>query len=297
MSKSKRMTPKTFAPHLLVALGELTEYEANVSVPMEETFKPVCARMGIEEDYGGETAGGYKFTHRNIGLAFRQHVRGKGLGDSPKKGHWMLTQQGVDEARQIAGVAAPEVEDDDHDETEEMPAAARADATAEDNDEDDGADVLNLPVRHPYSDDPYIRSLAIASVPCFGAWSKRSDACSGCPIASDCRAQVGARKAEMAAELEAEEAARIAKEKADAERDAKKAQSVGELIESAAREEGSSQAGKKGKFKPAAGQEFADATATRGSVCLQCGEKIPKGEPVKWCSDEGIFHVGCFDEE
>lgn len=287
---TKRMTPKDFAPHLLAVLAELTEYEANISVPMEETFQPTCDRMGIDETYGGETSHGSLFTHRTIGLAFRQQIRGKGLGDQAKRGHWMLTQAGVDQARENAGlapVADPE---------EEMPTAARADAV-EETDDEEGAEVFHLPVpgvKHPYSDDAYIRSLAIESVSCFGAWSSRSEACKDCPLASDCMVQVGVRKAELAARMQAEEEEQLARQKAKAEAAAKKDESVSELVSKMSQEDAATRRGTKGKFKPTSGQDFADAKASHETVCIQCGEKIYKGDPIKWCSGEGIFHTACF---
>jgi len=302
-----RMTPKDFAYPLLAVLATLTEYEANVSVPMTETYSLVCEHMGIREDYGGETEGGYKFTHRNIGLAFRQHIRGKGLGEQAKKGHWMLTQVGVDKARETAGDEAPPVPETVATPVDEAPeelAAARADATAEvleDDHGEDGAEVLHLPVantnpKHPYSDDPYIRTLAIEAVECYGAWSSRSDACETCPLATDCRLQVGARKAEMAAEMEATEEASLARAKAQEEEANKKGISVEELIEKMGEEGTTPRDPQKGKFKPTDGQDFARANASRESMCLQCGETIKKGDPVQWCADEGIFHVECFDD-
>jgi len=292
-----RMTPKDFAPHLLAVLADLTEFTANISVPMTETYAPVCSRMGIDEDHGGETSGGYKFTHRNIGLAFRQHIRGKGLGEQVKKGQWMLTDEGVKAAR--GDDPEDEVEAEEA-EVEDL-AAARADAAEEIEQEEEIAEIVHLPVassKHPYSDDPYIVSLAIESVPCFGAWSKRSDACKECPIARDCIVQVGVLKGKIAADLEAEEAEALRREAKRAEEAAKKSSSVSELIDSFGEEDQApaSSRGKSGKFKPQPGQDFAEANATRESVCLQCGEKIHKGEPVKWCADEGIFHVACFEE-
>jgi len=295
------MTPKDFAKPLLAVLATLTEFEANISVNMEETYEPVCKILGIAEDHGGETKGGHKFTHRQIGLAFRQHIRGKGLGEQVKKGQWMLTQVGVDQAREDAGDAAPEAP-----EIIAAPevVAARADATAEvlEGDEDEaGAEVLHFPVAtasptHPYSDDPYIRSLAIEAVSCYGAWSSRSDVCKGCPLATDCMLQIGARKAEMAAEMETTEAAALAKTLAQEEEAAKKGVSVEELIEKMADEGTTPRDPKKGKFKPTQGQDFARANASRESLCLQCAETIEKDDPVQWCADEGIFHVECFDD-
>lgn len=295
-----RMTPKDFAPHLLAVLAELTEFTANISVPMTETYAPVCNRMGISEDHEGETSGGYKFTHRNIGLAFRQHIRGKGLGEQVKKGHWMLTEEGVKAAREETGDEA----ETETDETDNL-VAARVDAAEEIETEsepelEEMAEVLKLPVaaKHPYSDDPYIVSLAIESVPCFGAWSNRSDACRECPIARDCLVQVGVVKGTIAAELEAEETERLRREAKQAEEAANKSRSVSELIGFLEEEDQApvSTRGKSGKFKPQPGQDFASANATRESVCLHCGEKIEKGTPVKWCADEGIFHEECFDD-
>lgn len=292
-----RMTPKDFAPHLLTVLAELTENQANVSVPMTETYKPVCERMGISEDHGGTTSHGSKFTHRNIGLAFRQHIKGKGLGEQVKKGEWMLTDAGIEE---VLGEVPEEVPE----EAPEELAAARADAAEEvgsEDTDDDGAEILHLPVaqeHHPYSDDAYIVSLAIESVDCFGAWSKRSEACKECPIARDCIVQVGVRKGKIAADLEEEEAEAFRRAAKKAEDEAKKNSSVSELIDSFGEEDGDPAAtpGSNGKFKPQPGQDFASANASRESVCLQCGEKIRKGDPVKWCADEGIFHLGCFDD-
>jgi len=292
---TKRMTPKDFAPHLLAVLAELTEYEANISVPMEETFKPTCDRMGIDETYGGETSHGSFFTHRTIGLAFRQQIRGKGLGDQAKRGHWMLTQAGVNQARENAGLD-PVAPSEKEEVEEEMLTAARADAAEETDDEKD-AEVLHLPVpgvKHPYSDDAYIRSLAIESVSCFGAWSSRSEACKDCPIASDCTLQVGVHKAELAANLQAEEEEQLVRQKAKAEAAAKKNESVSELVSKMSQEDAATRGGTKGKFKPTSGQDFADAKASRETVCIQCGEKIYKGDPIKWCSGEGIFHTACF---
>ena len=228
MTDEQHITPKDFASHLLAVIAELTEYEPNVSVPMQDTFAPTCERMGIPEDFGGETPHGAKFTHRTIGLAFRQ-LRDRNLGDYVKRGHWTLTAAGVAEARKITGVAAPEQE------IPVEPVAART-ATAETT-EDDAMDAEVIPLSvhtptHPYSDDPYIRSLAIEQVACFGAYSKRSDACKSCPITQDCLVQIDVRKAELAADLEKEEAEAAAKKaKKEAEK-AKKDESVAELLDS-----------------------------------------------------------------
>ena len=310
---SENLTAKTFAPHLLAVLAELTEDEANLSVPMEETYQPVCARMGIDENHGGEVSGGYRFTHRKIGLAFRQHLRGKGLGELASKGQWMLTPEGVDEARNITGLAAPEMEEELEafvevpvvEEKLEVPVVVtRTDATAElievvelvEVDEKESAEVLRLPViqKHPYSDDPYIRALGTEAVPCYGAWSSRSDTCKECPLVTDCRMQVGAWKSELAGALATEEE----QFQARVQQAAEDGKTVEELIAELDDEDTGPVpgGGKQGKFKPAKGQDYAKAKASRKSLCLHCQEPIPKGEWVRWCADEGVFHLACFDD-
>jgi hypothetical protein len=294
------LTPKDFSEHVLVVIAERTDYQVSVSVPMGDVNAPVCERMGIDEDYGGETAHGSKFTHRTIGLAMRS-LRGRGLTKYAKKGHWTCTAAGLVEARKITGVPAPANEVA----PAAAPVAARADATTEAV-EHEGADIVQLPVVaepvHPYSDDPYIRSLAVESVVCFGAFSKRSDACKACPISEDCIVHVGVRKAELAAEMEAEEAqAKATAARAEAEKGQKDA-SVAELIEGFGNENDENANppqdgdGPKGRFQPANGQDVAPAEAQRETVCIQCNEVIRKGDPVKWASDEGVFHPQCIND-
>lgn len=289
------LTPKDFSEHVLVVIAELTDYQISVSVPMGDVNAPVCERMGIDEDYGGETKHGAKFTHRTIGLAMRS-LRGRGLTKYAKKGHWTCTAAGLLAARKITGVPAPA--------NDEVPLAARADATAEVAESGD-AEVVRLPVVtapiHPYSDDPYIRSLAVETVACFGAFSKRSDACKICPIFEDCIVQAGVRKAELAAQMEAEEAQAKAAAAREAADKTKKDESVAELIEGFGNEADPDDAapqvgdGPRGKFKPEKGQDVAGAEAQRETVCIQCNEVIHKGDAVMWAADEGIFHPQCIE--
>lgn len=297
MTQTIKMTPKEFAPHLLTVLGRLTEYTPGKDVPHEATYKLVCDAMGVAEDALGTSSNGTTpGTHRQIGLAMRQ-LRDHGITDYAKRGHWSLTRKGAQQARTEAGIELlPE---------ETAPVAARADATAEDAtvEEPEGAEVVRLPVagaRHPYSDDPYIRSLAIERVTCFGAFSQRSDACRGCPVQTDCLAAVSARKAEIAARLDAEGAAAVARAQARQEaRDAKDA-SVDELIAKVSGDPAKAKqarGGKKGKYIPRSDQETAPAFAQREAVCIQCDEVIPKDAACTWVQDEGIFHNDCIEQK
>lgn len=296
MTQTIKMTPKEFAPHLLTVLGRLTEYTPAKDVPHEATYKLVCDAMGVAEDALGMSSNGTTLgTHRQIGLAMRQ-LRDHGVTDYAKRGHWCLTRKGAQQARTEAGIEPlPE---------ETAPVAARADATAEDTSEEpEGAEVVRLPVtggRHPYSDDPYIRSLAVERVTCFGAYSQRSDACGGCPIQTDCLSAVSARKAEIAAQLDAEANAAVARTRAQEQERSVKDATVDELIAKVSGDDAKgkqSKGGKKGKYVPRSDQETAPAFAQREGVCVQCDEVIPKDAPCTWVQDEGIFHNDCIEQK
>jgi hypothetical protein len=288
-TKARKMTPKDFVPHLTHVLADLSGGQPGVAVPMGDTFDPVCGRMGISVEEFGESEHGKStrktpWVHRQIGLAFRQ-MRDKGLGEYAKKGHWALTSAA------FAGMDGASV-----------PIAAKSQATDDVDDADEGGEVImissnNAQQEHPYSDDPYIRGLAIAQTKCLGAYSKRSDVCKGCPLRHDCIVAIGARKAEIAAELEAEEqAAKSAAENA-AKKKAKQNASIDELMASIGDEKAAKKAafGKNGKFKPSRDQNVAEAFAQRESFCVQCGEKVAEGAECSWVEGEGIFHNECID--
>lgn len=290
-----KLTPKDFAPRLLAVLGRLTEFRPDKSVEMTQTFAPVLEAMDLTEDALGTSSNGTTpQTHRQIGLAMRQ-MRDHGLTTYAKRGYWALTDEGIKEALADAGITPP---------SDEELAAARADATAEDAETSsgDGGVVVQLTGQrgHPYSDDPYVRSLAADQTPCFGAHSTRSDTCKACPLAAECLRAVDARKAEIAVGLDADEARRAQEAKERAEREAEKDATVDELI-AIMPENGSSggttgRFGKKGRYKPAADQDIAPAFAQRESTCYQCQEQIPEDSDCTWVQDIGMFHNECVEQ-
>jgi hypothetical protein len=153
---------------------------------------------------------------------------------------------------------------------------------------------------HPYSDDPYIRSLAIENAECFGAFSSRSTICKGCPIQTDCLGAVSARKGELAAQLHEADALAVTRAKASADASATKDASVDELIDKMkddpdTKQQARTPGGKKGKFRPRPDQDVANAFAQRESVCIQCDEVIPEDDACMWVQDEGIFHNECVE--
>jgi hypothetical protein len=299
--QTQKMTPKDFAPHLVAVLGKLTEYMPGKSVPMAQTYGPVCEAMGIDEDSLGSSPNHTsKGTHRQIGLAQRQ-LRDHHLTEYTKKGHWALTRKGAAEAREAAGL--PPLDDGAGTDASDLAAAARADGTAEDISESEGAEIVRLPVAgntHPYSDDPYIRSLAIESLGCFGAHSSRSDTCKVCPVSTDCVGAVSARKGELAAQMEADEAAAKDAEATRLGAEGVKDASVDELIDKMnddpdTKQRARTQGGKSGKFQPREDQDVAPAFAQRESQCNQCNEVIPEDDACMWVQDEGMFHNECVE--
>jgi uncharacterized protein YdaT len=292
MSKPKDVTQKTFQPHLLAALGELVDYTAGTSVPFTETYAPVCERMGITEDQYGQCETHEKpWTHRLIGLAFRT-LRDKGLGDYEKKGHWALTQMGVQKARENAGLPAsivtskPVVAAPVH-------TAARVTALAETG---SSADVLRLPTVHPYHNDPYLRALAIERTPCFGAFSSRSETCKTCPLSEECTGAGEAAKAKIAADMEAEDARLIAAKTAKEKAKADKNESIDDLISSFDEVDDGATKKKAKKSTKSTGKKPSKATAQREGICCRCQGAIKKGAECYWIKGEGIMHADCLDD-
>jgi hypothetical protein len=285
MSKPKNITQKTFQPHLLVALGELTHFTAGKSVRFTETYAPVCKLMGISEnEYGTCRTHNKPWTHRLIGLSFRS-LRDKGLGEYEKKGHWALTKRGVQKAREEAGLSAVEetVEVEPEVEVVSTPPVHTAARTqvAESNE----GSVVRLPTVHPYHADPYIRSLAIDATGCFGAHSTRSETCKTCPLSEDCLNAVLAQKSKIAADMEALDRRNAEIKEAKVKAQAQKSDSIDELIASFD-EVGKPKSTKSTKKK-------SKATAQRDGVCCVCNGKISRGDDCYWSKGDGIFHLTC----
>jgi hypothetical protein len=288
MSKPKNITQKTFQPHLLVALGELTNFTAGKSVRFTETYAPVCKLMGISEDeYGTCETHDKPWTHRLIGLCFRS-LRDKGLGEYEKKGYWALTKMGEQKAREEAGVEAVVEETVEEAVVEEVvsPAPVHTAARTQVAESNEGS-VVRLPTVHPYHADPYIRSLAIAATGCFGSHSTRSETCKTCPLSGDCHNAVLAQKSKIAADMEATDRRMAAAREAKAQKKAAKDESIDELISgfdevSTRKAKGKTKAKKKSK-----------ATAQRDGVCCVCNGKISKGDDCYWSKGDGIFHLTC----
>jgi uncharacterized small protein (DUF1192 family) len=290
------LTASAYVPHLLAVLGEMTDYTAGITVIQERTFEPVCARMGISQDEFGKTDNGILWTHRRIGFAMRQ-MRDKQLTSYAAKGEWTLTETGAATAAQAVGRTPGDPVRDDS-------VAARAHTLALGEGESEEGQVLQLRprVQHPYSDDPYIRSLAIKQTPCFGAFTSRSESCKLCRLSQECVAALDGRLAEIAAELDREEAALAAKLAQKASAQASKDLPIDELIatfdEDTAKKSTKKNQPSGEKFKATSDMHVVPlSTAIADSKCLKCKTLIPKGTAnLFWVKEKGVLHAECFDD-
>lgn len=146
--------------------------------------------------------------------------------------------------------------------------------------------------RHPYSDDEYIRGLAIERTSCMGAFSSRSDVCKRCPLQRECLHAAGVLKAEIAVEIIREE---LEAQRIDEQKRAKKARqdaSIDELI--ASQESPAKSKEKTDRYRPQ-NKEPVEAIAQSENMCPHCKETLPKGTSVYWVEEVGLFHPECIE--
>lgn len=291
---TQNKTPKDFAPHVLAVLGELTGYTASKAVPMESTYDPVCQRMGLDPDaYGIAMGKNIPMVHRKIQLGMR-HLRDKGLTGYASKGQWILTPEGLSSLQEPTKKS-------ESDKTP-SPVVENADVSPQQSNPDPPPPT-NKPTKmaakaavsptfihvrnSAYHADPYLRALAIDRTPCFGAYSPTHKACEACPISKYCKEAVGARKAEIAADmLREEEEARAAKE-AHRLRKAKQDASIDELIRSQEQPDG--------RYRPPPGALMANAIADVRTQCAHCKGIVDQGTKAIYVETVGVFHRQCLD--
>ncbi len=255
-----------FRVPLLSVLATLSGGVAGVPVEMTRTYFPVCQLLQIGEDEFGSSTHGTLWAHRQVGLAMRALRKG-GYTDQKKKAQWEITELGLRFLKEGTGTLSDLPEEDE--EVETM------------------ASVIHLPtIKSPYDEDAYLRSVAMEHTACFGSFSPRSDVCTGCLLASSCVHALDAQLAELAAELEIEEARMAAS--ARAQRKAKENQnaSIEELLKLDEIEAPAPTA--------AARASAIDAKVSREVVCGSCSKPIPKGEQGTWYPKPGVVcHKTC----
>lgn len=297
MAKDK-VTQKTFQDPLIRVLGNKTKYQADAPVHHNDVYSEVCALAGVEEEEFGIAKGTKKLqTHRWIGFAFRE-LRSQQVTSSPKKGHWCLTEEGVRQAKELNGIEeeeAPIAEDPVSSAAKTLDTAAAEVKLPESTPQrPQRAEVVRLPVApRPYSEDPYLRSLAIDSTACFGSYSNRSSECEECHLSTDCIINQRSFKSKLANKLRREAAKASApkkNKKAPKKAPPKKASTdtgIDDLISSLSEESNSDHIQ---ALKDAGWMQIPIKADTS---CATCGELIKKGEEAWWKSGKGSHHTEC----
>lgn len=135
------------------------------------------------------------------------------------------------------------------------------------------------------TDDPYLLSLQVSSVPCYGHFSDRSNFCSECPIRIGCFEQIKTQLAQMQHTFALQEA-----------EEARLASTVPASYTD--QDDGTPEPPKRAK-KPVANVAYdtskaEDIIATLETACVVCGNLIQKNEDCKWIAGVGVFHLACF---
>lgn len=177
MTVQTTLSAKHFRDDLLIVLGQLTGWKTSQAVEHDKVYEPVCKRMGIPDVYahGVNDASGQPMVVKWIQWAHKAAMQ-QGFTTSPQRGRWALTPLGVAEAGRLMSGSDDLV----------VPATPATETMKEPAME---AQVVEL---HPhqedgYHPDPYIRSLAAKSTPCFGHYSDKSSVCGRCPIQGPCQ--------------------------------------------------------------------------------------------------------------
>lgn len=176
-----------------------------------------------------------------------------------------------------------------------------------------------------YASDAYLRSIAVASVECWGGWAKGDAACGACPLAASCRSQRMVRVAQSLKALEI-------REKDELEKKLREEREQKELAAKKALEEEEKMKAKAsslideilGEAKPATAPPAPaaapapapapaapkpapsptavvvsgakDLVVPFAGVCSACKGKIGVGETGKWVAGKGLFHPTCVTE-
>lgn len=267
-----KYTAAHFQDPLIRALGTLTGFKANAPVSAEIVYRPIMDAMGIADEhaFGVNEASGQPQVRKWIQWAFT-NLSNSGLCDRKGRGLWLLTDAGVDKARELTGTVSPT--------PAPVPASALASAVLAPP-VVDGSGGVSLHFgdfdADTYDPDPYIRSTAISQTPCFGAWTSNTNAvCSKCSVAGSCRRAQFAQMSRIAGILAAEDAKGSAPPPPP-----KPATPKGAGAATPPAGKGSD--GKSGKFNWNKAEPIVAAVE---SECAFCATKIQKGESVYWVED------------
>lgn len=276
-SQQHNLSAKDFREPLLLALAEAVANTPKTPVHHEVMYEQVAQRAGVTLDqFGTQDDSGQPWVRRWIQWAFKAEKK-TGRIESPMRGQWALTQEGLDYVQTLNQTTKP---------------VAILTPTSPSNGSGLAPVIpVSLAVSGGYDEttyhpDPYLRVLAIEQTSCFGAFSPNSGTCETCKLQGACRNFLAATLSNLASELEAREQSGTTKPASSAATAADPA--------SAAPATGT---GKKGSGKwDNTGAQTIDAW--QACVCYRCGDPIPQGQSCLWLRSTkdnpgGMFHHEC----
>lgn len=261
--KTKKMSAKDFREPVLQALGELTDYTPDKSVPFQEVNSVVLSMMDLKEDsFGIQKASGRPWVIQWIGWAFR-YLKNNDLGFSPRRGYWGLTSQGVYELKDREVIKPP-------------PKKAKKTSPVGIHDEQ-------------------LLIAAGKSRKCWAKYYEKSPQCSQCLSASLCREERNKNLEEASRILVLRDQLKVTREDLELMDDHSLLTVFKKVSRSGLMEEEEIPPLMAGAQKVIAlGGTI--SLSTKESICIQCVESITPNLPVATKNSDS-YHITCFVEK
>lgn len=261
------MTPNAFRDPILQALRTLSNSVPGVAVRSRDATDLVFQRLGITDPDPK--------IRNNANFCATQVLKGQGLVDTPSRGVWTLTPQGASFVPGAAPLTLATLVDQQA--PEPVPVSPWADDTV-------GVALYLLPVKDTYSEDSYIRSLAISQATCFGNHDESIPVCLSCPIAASCRSKQVLRLSAVATALRKrdEEAAKVTKLPAATTPSAPADENIEDVLADL----------EKSHARPST-PEGVDMECSVESVCYVCKKTMPEKTRGVYVTTIGFRHTTC----
>jgi hypothetical protein len=291
--KKHDVSARDFRNELLSTLATLSGGQSGIPIPFENTYDPICTAKGVSYDdyvskYGTRDVDGKVWIRLWISGAFNW-LKTKGWANSAGRGKWIITDEGLKQAKTATATPALGTATVDDDSKAKPAVAIPAPQSGVSfpvgpgNAEDDG-----------YHQDAYIRTLAAEATRCFGYYTSRAGSvCGTCPLSGPCQNLVAATLSTMAAGLAVKDAKRLARQKAKEEAAARQAAQAAAATSAAA--SGQQAAPSANKWD---NTNIKEIISYMDSTCYRCGKEIKKDQHCYWKKDQsgasnGLFHLEC----
>ena len=184
--KKHSLSARDFKDPLLLALGRATGFKPDRPVDCEGLYDPICKLLGITRDqFGNPEKSSTSWVERWVQDANKSLIAA-GLTCRAERGEWCLTPKGVSTAQPLQ--TKQELQD-----IQVLP-----------TEEESPREVVTGTTGR-YSDDPYIRALAIQETSCYGLYSSVSETCTSCPLQAHCLGAMSAELSRLQLDLAREE--------------------------------------------------------------------------------------------